>query len=96
MCSGGGRGGGGVQEGGGWCSKGFKVGFKKISIRSQDFSRPRKFLDKKLNLLKKTEESNISQSNPVELECYRLKITEEQDISDHNAFDHFDDILEEE
>ena len=46
-------GGGGVQEGGGWCSKGFKVGFKKISIRSQDFSRPRKFLDKKLNLLKK-------------------------------------------
>ena len=53
MYSGGGRGGGGVQEGGGWCSKGFKVGFKKISIRSQDFSRPRKFLDKKLNLLKK-------------------------------------------
>ena len=46
-------GGGGVQEGGGGGSKGFKVGFKKISIRSQDFSRPRKFLDKKLNLLKK-------------------------------------------
>ena len=46
-------GGGGGGGGGGWCSKGFKVGFKKISIRSQDFSRPRKFLDKKLNLLKK-------------------------------------------